>query len=78
MFDGVFHSPNSDEIWRILLRWFHFRAVYLDRVALLFQPGKRSGTKRLDAETKKKVNPDLLGRRFGTFAGARSSPCWLV
>ena len=26
MFQDVFHSPNTDELWRIVLRWFHFLA----------------------------------------------------
>jgi uncharacterized membrane protein len=68
MFDGVFHSPNGDELWRIFLRWAHFVAgvtwigllYFFNVVNVPFQKG-------IDAETKKKINPDLLGRALWYF-----------
>jgi uncharacterized membrane protein len=68
MLQSVFHSPNGDEIWHILLRWLHFVAgitwigmlYFFNLVNVPFQKG-------LDADTKKKVNPDLLGRALWFF-----------
>ena len=68
MFQNVFHSPNADELWRIFLRWAHFVAgvtwigllYFFNLVNVPFQKG-------IDAETKKKVNPDLLGRALWYF-----------
>ena len=68
MFQNVFHSPSGDEIWHILLRWLHFVAgitwigmlYFFNLVNVPFQ-------KALDADTKKKVNPDLLGRALWFF-----------
>jgi len=68
MFQSVFHSPSGDEIWHILLRWLHFVAgitwigmlYFFNLVNVPFQKG-------LDADTKKKVNPDLLGRALWFF-----------
>ena len=68
MFDGVFHAPGSEEIWRILLRWLHFvggitwigMLYFFNVVNVPFQKG-------IDADTKKKVNPDLLGRALWYF-----------
>ena len=62
MFDGVLNSPAGDAIPRILLRWTHFVAgitwigllYFFNLVNVNFQ-------KTLDADTKKKVNPKLLG-----------------
>jgi len=62
MFDGVFNSPAGDALPRILLRWTHFVAgitwigllYFFNLVNVNFQ-------KTLDADTKKKVNPKLLG-----------------
>src|SRR6185369_417320 len=67
-FDGVFHSPVGDALPRILLRWGHFVAgitwigllYFFNLVNVPFQKG-------IDAETKKKVNPDLLGRALWYF-----------
>ena len=68
MFDGVFNSPNSDELWRILLRWFHFVAgVTWIGLLYFFNLVNVPVQKGLDAETKKKVNPDLLGRALWYF-----------
>src|SRR5690242_5292467 len=68
IFQDVFHSPNGDELWRIFLRWAHFVAgitwigllYFFNLVNVPFQKG-------IDAETKKKVNPDLLGRSLWYF-----------
>jgi uncharacterized membrane protein len=66
--DGVFHSPVGDALPRILLRWGHFVAgitwigllYFFNLINVPFQKG-------IDAETKKKVNPDLLGRSLWYF-----------
>src|SRR5690242_17993525 len=68
IFQDVFHSPNGDELWRIFLRWAHFVAgitwigllYFFNLVNVPFQKG-------IDAETKKKINPDLLGRALWYF-----------
>src|SRR5690349_24123980 len=68
MFDGVFHSPDSTALARIVLRWFHFVAgitwigmlYFFNLVNVPFQKG-------IDADTKKKVNPDLLGHALWYF-----------
>jgi uncharacterized membrane protein len=67
-FDGVFNSPVGDALPRIILRWAHFVAgitwigllYFFNVVNVPFQKG-------IDAETKKKVNPDLLGRSLWFF-----------
>jgi uncharacterized membrane protein len=64
----VFHAPNSEAFMRIFFRWFHFAAgvtwigllYFFNLVNVPFQKG-------LDAETKKKVNPDLLTRALWWF-----------
>src|SRR5882724_11311356 len=68
MFQDVFHPPNSIEILRTLLRWLHLVGgitwigllYFFNLVNVPFQKG-------LDAETKKKVNPDLLSRTLWYF-----------
>jgi len=69
MFQDIFHAPTSVEVTvRILLRWAHFVAgitwigllYFFNLVNVPFQ-------KALDPETKKKVNPDLLGRTLWFF-----------
>ena len=67
-FDGVFNAPTGDSLARIILRWGHFVAgitwigllYFFNVVNVPFQKG-------IDAETKKKVNPDLLGRSLWFF-----------
>jgi uncharacterized membrane protein len=67
-FDGVFNAPNGDVLARIFLRWSHFVAgitwigllYFFNLINVPFQKG-------IDAETKKKVNPDLLGRALWYF-----------
>ncbi len=68
MFQEVFHAPTSQDFLRIFFRWFHFVAgitwigllYFFNLVNVPFQKG-------LDADTKKKVNPDLLGRALWYF-----------
>ena len=68
MFQDVFHSPDSAALTRIILRWLHFVAgitwigllYFFNLINVPFQKG-------LDADTKKKVNPDLLGRALWFF-----------
>lgn len=68
MFQEVFHAPDSAALVRSLLRWTHFVAgitwigllYFFNLVNVPFQ-------KALDADTKKKVNPDLLGRALWFF-----------
>ena len=68
MFDGVFNAPDGAALGRIILRWSHFVAgitwigllYFFNLVNVPFQKG-------LDADTKKKVNPDLLGRALWYF-----------
>jgi len=67
--DGsVFNAPDQVALARIVLRWLHFVAgvtwigllYFFNVVNVPFQKG-------IDAETKKKVNPDLLGRALWYF-----------
>lgn len=68
MFQDVFHAPDSTALARIVLRWLHFVAgitwigmlYFFNLVNVPFQKG-------IDADTKKKVNPDLLGRALWWF-----------
>jgi len=69
MFQDIFHAPSSPEVMvRIVLRWAHFVAgitwigllYFFNLVNVPFQ-------KALDPDTKKKVNPDLLGRALWFF-----------
>src|ERR1051325_11259083 len=68
MFQDLFHTPDSAALTRIILRWLHFVAgitwigilYFFNLVNVPFQKG-------LDADTKKKVNPDLLGRSLWYF-----------
>lgn len=71
MFQDLFNAPDTTELVRILLRWLHFVAgitwigllYFFNLVNVPFQKG-------LDADTKKKVNPDLLGRALWFFRWA--------
>src|SRR5215216_524900 len=68
MFQEVFHAPDQAAIGRMILRWSHFVAgitwigllYFFNLVNVPFQKG-------IDADTKKKVNPDLLGRSLWYF-----------
>lgn len=64
----VFHSPAGDALPRIILRWSHFVAGIL-WIGLLyfFNLVNVPVQKALDADTKKKVNPDMLGRALWYF-----------
>ncbi len=68
MLDGVFNSPDGAAIARMILRWSHFVAG-ITWIGLLyfFNLVNVPVQKGLDAETKKKVNPDLLGRALWYF-----------
>jgi len=67
-FQDLFHAPNTESFLRIFFRWFHFVAgitwigllYFFNLVNVPFQKG-------IDADTKKKVNPDLLGRALWYF-----------
>src|SRR3989449_3204190 len=61
MLQGVFKAPNPDEISHIALRWLHFVAG-ITWIGLLyfFNLVNVPLQKKLDPDTKKKVNPDLL------------------
>src|SRR5215210_8556679 len=68
MFDGVFNAPDGAELGRILLRWIHFVAgITWIGMLYFFNLVNVPVQKGLDAETKKKVNPDLLGRALWWF-----------
>lgn len=68
MLQNMFHAPSSEALMRIIFRWAHFVAgitwigllYFFNLVNVPFQKG-------LDADTKKKVNPDLLGRALWFF-----------
>ena len=61
MLDGIFKAPEPGEIARITFRWFHFVAG-ITWIGLLyfFNLVNVPLQKKLDPDTKKKVNPDLL------------------
>ena len=68
MLQGVFNAPDGDELWRILLRWLHFvGGVTWIGLLYFFNLVNVPVQKGLDADTKKKVNPDLLGRALWYF-----------
>lgn len=68
MLQGVFNAPDGDELWRILLRWFHFVAgVTWIGLLYFFNVVNVPFQKTIDADTKKKVNPELLGRALWYF-----------
>ncbi len=68
LFQETFNSPDVTEIVRTILRWLHLVGgitwigllYFFNLVNVPFQKG-------LDAETKKKVNPDLLTRALWFF-----------
>lgn len=68
MLQDIVHGPTGDQLPRILLRWAHFVAgitwigllYFFNLVNVPFQKG-------IDADTKKKVNPDLLTRTLWYF-----------
>jgi len=68
MFQDFFHAPDRDAFLRIAIRWTHFVAG-ITWIGLLyfFNLVNVPVQKALDPETKKKVNPDLLGRALWYF-----------
>src|SRR5215212_6859261 len=68
MFDGVFNAPTGDVLARIFLRWTHFVAG-ITWIGLLyfFNLVNVPVQKLMDADAKKKINPDLLGRSLWYF-----------
>ena len=79
MFQDLFHAPTTTDILRVGLRWVHFVAgitwigllYFFNLVNVPFQKG-------LDPDTKKKVNPDLLGRTLWFFRWGAVFSCLLV
>jgi len=69
MLQGLFNVPDDpNEIMRILLRWLHFvGGITWIGLLYFFNLVNVPVQKGLDAETKKKVNPDLLGRALWYF-----------
>jgi len=68
MFQDVFNAPDPTSLARIILRWFHFVAgVTWIGLLYFFNLVNVPVQKALDAETKKKVNPDLLSRALWWF-----------
>src|SRR6476661_4688101 len=68
MLQELFHGPTGDQWLRIGFRWFHFAAgITWIGILYFFNLINVPVQKGLDAETKKKVNPDLLGRAFWYF-----------
>lgn len=66
--EGWFHTPQGQEIPRILMRWFHFvGGVTWIGLLYFFNLVNVPLQKGLDADTKKKVNPELLGRTLWYF-----------
>jgi uncharacterized membrane protein len=61
MLDGVFKMPNGDELAHIILRWLHFVAgITWIGMLYFFNLVNVPLQKKLDADTKKTVNPELL------------------
>lgn len=61
LLDGVFKPPNSDELIHIIIRWLHFIAgITWIGMLYFFNLVNVPLQKKLDPDTKKKVNPDLL------------------
>ncbi len=61
MLDGVFHPPSASELAHIIVRWLHFVAgITWIGMLYFFNLVNVPLQKKLDPDTKKKVNPDLL------------------
>ena len=61
MLDGIFKSPSADELTHIIMRWLHIVAgIAWIGLLYFFNLVNVPLQKKIDPETKKKVNPDLL------------------
>ena len=61
MLDNVFHPPSSGDLVHIIVRWLHFVAgITWIGMLYFFNLVNVPLQKKLDPDTKKKVNPDLL------------------
>ena len=61
MLDSVFKAPSGEEISHIILRWLHFvGGITWIGLLYFFNLVNVPLQKKLDGDTKKKVNPDLL------------------
>src|SRR5437016_13925876 len=61
MLDGVFHPPSASDLAHIIVRWLHFVAgITWIGMLYFFNLVNVPLQKKLDPDTKKKVNPDLL------------------
>jgi len=61
MLDGVFHRPSGSDLAHIIVRWLHFVAgITWIGMLYFFNLVNVPLQKKLDPDTKKKVNPDLL------------------
>lgn len=68
MLQEVFHSPDANALMRIIFRWFHFVAgITWIGMLYFFNLVNVPVQKNLDADTKKKLNPDMLGRALWWF-----------
>lgn len=68
MLEGWFHVPAGQEIPKIVMRWSHFvGGVTWIGLLYFFNLVNVPLQKGLDADTKKKVNPELLGRTLWYF-----------
>jgi uncharacterized membrane protein len=68
MFQDLFHPPDAEALLRMAFRWFHFAAgITWIGMLYFFNLVNVPVQKGLDAETKKKINPDLLGRALWWF-----------
>ena len=68
MLQGVFHAPDGQVIMRTLVRWLHFvGGITWIGLLYFFNVVNVPLQKGLDADTKKKVNPELLSRTLWYF-----------
>src|SRR5216110_1999826 len=59
--DGVFHPPSGADLAHIIVRWLHFVAgITWIGMLYFFNLVNVPLQKKLDPDTKKKVNPDML------------------
>src|SRR5712691_9495517 len=68
MLDSVFKAPTADEISHIAMRYLHIvGGITWIGLLYFFNLVNVPLQKGLDADTKKKVNPELLGRTLWFF-----------